>query len=89
VKGVARTYTGAPVDGAEAEWEVTRDAATHFFLDRLPAGTHVFEIATRVQHAGVYQSGAAEIRCMYAPEFQARSDSTRLEVLPLAEAADH
>jgi hypothetical protein len=70
-------------------YEVTRDAATHLFFDRLPAGTHVFEIATRIQHAGVYQSGAAEIRCMYAPEFQARSGSTRLEVLPLAAAADH
>lgn len=70
-------------------YEVTRDAATHFFLDRLPVGTHVFEVSTRVQHAGVYQSGAAEIRCMYAPEFQARSSSTRLEVLPLAAAADN
>jgi hypothetical protein len=60
-------------------YEVTRDAATHLFLDRLPVGTHVFEIATRTQHAGIYQSGAAEIRCMYAPEFQARSGSTRLE----------
>ena len=70
-------------------YEVTRDAATHLFLDRLPVGTHVFEIATRIQHAGVDQSGAAEIRCMYAPEFQARSGSTRLEVLPLAAAADN
>ncbi|MCX6876248.1 MAG: hypothetical protein NTW21_20945 [Verrucomicrobia bacterium] len=61
-------------------YEVTRDTASHFFIDTLPAGTHVFETSVRVQHAGDYQSGVAEIRCMYAPEFNAHSASVRLEV---------
>ena len=61
-------------------YETTRDSASHFFIDILPAGTHVFETSVRVQHAGIYQTGVAEIRCMYAPEFNAHSASVRLEV---------
>jgi len=60
-------------------YEVTRDTASHFFIDRLPAGTHVFETSVRVQHAGRYQTGIAEIRCMYAPEFNAHSASIAIE----------
>ena len=60
-------------------YEVTRDTASHFFIDRLPAGTHVFETSARVQHAGRYQTGIAEIRCMYAPEFNAHSASVAIE----------
>jgi hypothetical protein len=61
-------------------YEVTRDSASHFFIDTLPVGTHVFETSVRVQHAGLYQTGVAEIRCMYAPEFSAHSASVMLEV---------
>ena len=61
-------------------YEVTRDTASHFFIDALPAGTHIFETSVRVQHAGSYQSGMAEIRCLYAPEFSAHSASLPLEV---------
>ena len=61
-------------------YEVTRDTASHFFVDSLPPGTHVFESSTRVQHAGKYQTGIAEIRCMYAPEFNAHSASVMIEV---------
>jgi hypothetical protein len=61
-------------------YEVTRDTASHFFIDRLPPGTHVFETSVRVQHAGKYQTGIAEIRCMYAPEFNAHSGSVEVAV---------
>jgi hypothetical protein len=61
-------------------YEVTRDTASHFFIDRLPPGTHVFETSVRVQHAGRYQTGIAEIRCMYAPEFNAHSGSLPITV---------
>lgn len=60
-------------------YEVTRDTASHFFIDYLPPGTHVFESSVRVQHAGRYQTGIAEIRSMYAPEFNAHSASIKLE----------
>jgi uncharacterized protein YfaS (alpha-2-macroglobulin family) len=56
-----------------AYYESTRDTASHFFIDYLPKGTYVFEYSTRVQHRGRYQTGLAEIQCMYAPEFNSHS----------------
>lgn len=63
-----------------AYYESTRDTASHFFIDYLPAGTYVFEYSTRVQLKGRYQSGIAEIQCMYAPEFNSHSGSVAIEV---------
>ena len=63
-----------------AYYESTRDTASHFFIDYLPKGTYVFEYSTRVQLKGAYQSGIAEIQCMYAPEFNSHSESIALEV---------
>ncbi|ATC65256.1 hypothetical protein CMV30_15565 [Nibricoccus aquaticus] len=61
-------------------YESTRDTASHFFIDYLPKGTYVFEYSTRVQLRGRYQSGIAEIQCMYAPEFNSHSESIALEI---------
>jgi tetratricopeptide (TPR) repeat protein len=61
-------------------YESTRDAASHFFIDYLPKGTYVFEYSTRVQLRGRYESGIAEIQCMYAPEFTSHSGSVAIEV---------
>jgi uncharacterized protein YfaS (alpha-2-macroglobulin family) len=63
-----------------AYYESTRDTASHFFIDYLPKGTYVFEYSTRVQLKGAYQTGIAEIQCMYAPEFNSHSESFMLEV---------
>jgi uncharacterized protein YfaS (alpha-2-macroglobulin family) len=63
-----------------AYYEATKDTATHFYIDYLPKGTYVFEYELRVQHQGVYQSGMAEIQCMYAPEFNSHSQSFVLKV---------
>ncbi len=61
-------------------YESTRDTASHFFIEYLPKGTYVFEYSTRIQLRGVYQTGIAEIQCMYAPEFNSHSESVPLEV---------
>lgn len=61
-------------------YESTRDTATHFFIEHLSPGTYVFEYSTRVQLRGTYQSGIAEIQCMYAPEFNSHSESQTIEV---------
>lgn len=58
-----------------AYYEATKDTATHFYIDYLPKGTYVFEYDLRVQHQGTYQTGMAEIQCMYAPEFNSHSES--------------
>ena len=63
-----------------AYYESTRDTATHFFIDYLPKGAYVFEYSTRVTHKGTYQSGIAEIQCLYAPEFNSHSQSFALTV---------
>jgi uncharacterized protein YfaS (alpha-2-macroglobulin family) len=63
-----------------AYYESTRDTASHFFIDYLPKGTYVFEYSTRVQLKGAYQTGVAEIQCMYAPEFNSHSESLPIEV---------
>jgi hypothetical protein len=61
-------------------YESARDTASHFFIDYLPKGTYVFEYSTRVVHKGSYQTGLANIQCMYAPEFNSHSESFGLEV---------
>ncbi len=63
-----------------AYYESTRDTASHFFIDYLPKGTYVFEYTVRVQHAGKYPTGMANIQCMYAPEFNSHSESIMLSV---------
>lgn len=62
-----------------AYYESTKDTASHFFIDYLPKGAYVFEYSTRVVHKGKYQSGMAEIQCMYAPEFNSHSESFELK----------
>ncbi len=61
-------------------YESTRDTASHWYIEYLPKGTYVFEYSTRVQLKGRYQTGIAEIQCMYAPEFNSHSASMALEV---------
>jgi len=61
-------------------YESTRDTASHFFIDYLRKGTYVFEYSSRVQLRGEYQTGIAEIQCMYAPEFNSHSASIKLTV---------
>jgi uncharacterized protein YfaS (alpha-2-macroglobulin family) len=61
-------------------YESTRDTASHFFIAYLAKGTYVFEYPTRVVHRGQYQTGLAEIQCMYAPEFNSHSASQELVV---------
>jgi hypothetical protein len=63
-----------------AYYESTRDTASHFFIDYLPKGAYVFEYSTRVQLRGQYQTGMAQIQCMYAPEFNSHSQSLPLTV---------
>jgi uncharacterized protein YfaS (alpha-2-macroglobulin family) len=63
-----------------AYYESTRDTASHFFIDYLPKGNYVFEYSTRVQQRGSYQTGMAQIQCMYAPEFNSHSESLPLVV---------
>ena len=61
-------------------YENTRDAATNFFIDRLPKGTYVFEYPLRVTYQGEFSNGITTIQCMYAPEFSSHSEGIRVKV---------
>ncbi len=61
-------------------YRMTKDASTHFFFEQLPKGTYVLEYSARVQHRGNFESGIAEIQCMYAPEFAGHSGSVPIHV---------
>mgnify|MGYP000047109652 FL=1 len=62
-------------------YESTKDAATHFFFDRLPKGIYVFEYDVRVNNAGNFSNGITTIQSMYAPEFSSHSKGVRIKVL--------
>jgi len=61
-------------------YESTRDAATHFFVSFIPRGTYVFSYYARVTHNGAFSGGMASAQCMYAPEFTAHSNGSRLNI---------
>ncbi len=62
-------------------FENTRDAATNFFFEHLPKGTHVFEYTMFVTHEGDFSNGITTIQCMYAPEFTSHSEGIRVKVV--------
>ena len=74
------TLSGYRYQDGLAYYESTRDTASHFFIDYLPKGIYVFEYSTRVVLRGQYQTGVAEIQCLYAPEFSSHSESVLLTV---------
>ena len=57
-----------------------KDAATLYFIDHLPKGTHTFEQTFRVDRTGRYQAGIATVQCAYAPEFVGHTTGTMLQV---------
>ncbi|HPC39285.1 MAG TPA: alpha-2-macroglobulin family protein [Spirochaetota bacterium] len=61
-------------------YESTKDTATHFFIERLPKGTFVFEYPLVVSLKGDFSAGITTIQCMYAPEFTSHSEGSRLRV---------
>ncbi|SEL51729.1 TonB-dependent outer membrane receptor, SusC/RagA subfamily, signature region [Olivibacter domesticus] len=61
-------------------YESTRDAATNFFIDRVPKGTYVFEYDVRANNAGKFSNGISSIQSMYAPEMGAHSEGISVNI---------
>lgn len=57
-----------------------KDAVTNFFFNALARGTYVIEYPVWVNQAGKYQDGIATLQSIYAPEFNAYSSATEIEV---------
>jgi len=64
-----------------AYYESTKDAATHFYFDRLSKGTYVFEYEMFVTQRGNFSNGITTIQCMYAPEFMSHSEGIKVVVI--------
>lgn len=64
-----------------AYYQVTKDVGTNFFISALNKGYYVFQYELRVVQPGSFSTGITSIQCMYAPEFNAHSDGTRINVM--------
>lgn len=58
----------------------TKDAATHFFFDKINKGTYVIEYDIRVNNSGEFSNGVTTIESMYAPEFSSHTKGIRIKV---------
>ncbi|WP_462264685.1 alpha-2-macroglobulin family protein [Mucilaginibacter sp.] len=61
-------------------YQVTKDAATNFFISQLNKGNYVFEYRLRVAQPGNFSTGISTVQCMYAPEFNAHSEGQRIVI---------
>jgi len=61
-------------------YESTRDAATHFFFDKLRKGTYVLEYTVRANNAGSFSNGISTIESMYAPEFSGHTEGIHVDI---------
>jgi uncharacterized protein YfaS (alpha-2-macroglobulin family) len=61
-------------------YKSTKDAATHFFFDKINKGTYVLEYDIRVNNSGDFSNGITTIQSMYAPEFSSHTKGIRVQV---------
>ncbi len=61
-------------------YQSVSDQSMNFFFDVLPRGTYVFEYPLKVNAAGEYSNGITTIQCLYAPEFSAHSEGSRIMI---------
>lgn len=61
-------------------YQATKDVATHFFFDRLPKGTYVFEYELRANNSGDFSNGISTLQSMYAPAFSTNSKGVRIKI---------
>lgn len=61
-------------------YKTTKDVSTNFFFDRLQKGTYVLGYDLRVTNEGVFNSGISILQSMYAPEFSAHSENSKVIV---------
>ena len=61
-------------------YQVSRDASTEFFIDKMRKGSYVIEYTVYVDRAGTYQAGMAAIQSAYAPEFSGHTGGAEVRV---------
>lgn len=63
-----------------AFYKSTKDAATHFFFDKINKGVYVLEYDVRVNNSGSFSNGITTIQSMYAPEFTSHTKGIQVQV---------
>jgi len=70
--------SGYEVKGNVVFYRSVKDEGTHFFVEVLSKGTHIFEFKERVAHEGVCTGGFTRIESYYAPEFKSHSSGEKI-----------
>jgi len=65
--------SGYGSNGSSWYYRAIQDATTHYFIDRLSKGRHVFDLEFRPNYEGVLTAGPSFIQCQYAPAYSAFS----------------
>lgn len=63
-------------------YKSTKDVSTNFFFDRLKKGTYVLEYDLRITNQGNFNNGISTLQSMYAPEFSAHSENSKISIKP-------
>ena len=71
--------SGYKVEGNLMFYRSVKDEGTHFFVEELPKGTHIFEFKERVAHEGICTGGFTRIESYYAPEFKSHSSGEKIK----------
>ncbi|MEC5165114.1 uncharacterized protein YfaS (alpha-2-macroglobulin family) [Flavobacterium sp. PL11] len=61
-------------------YKSTKDAATHFFFDKINKGTYVLEYDIQVNNSGNFSNGITTIQSLYAPEFASHTKGIKISV---------
>jgi len=61
-------------------YESIRDSGTDFFIDLLPAGTHLLESEFYVTHSGIFSSGSSMVQSLYTPELISNSNGGQIQI---------
>lgn len=73
-----RALSGYGWSDGLAAYRAVRDSRTQYFVEKMRKGSHTFTEEFFVDRAGLYESGTATVRCVYAPEFAGTAKSFRI-----------
>jgi hypothetical protein len=61
-------------------YQSPKDASMNYFIEHLSKGTYQLTYSVYATHSGSFNSGVAEIQCLYAPEFAGNSASQGIRI---------
>ncbi|MCT4613444.1 MAG: MG2 domain-containing protein [Marinifilaceae bacterium] len=73
-------YSGYKHKPYGSYYQSVKDASINFYFDSLAKGTYVFEYDLYANDIGEYTTGYAKVQSYYAPEYNANSKSSRINI---------